>query len=175
MSNHKYNQNLLIGVAVAAGILGTLTSVLGFKKNNKRRSRHPKNFVKHILENGEGLNKKFVLGSVAGGLVGATAALLLAPKSGTDLIHDLSHPFSQRAAKIRLGSHQSSAHKSASHKKKVFPTIKRSHRQKAGSKIVEKKESRSSGTKKTPSKHRTATAAHKIAIHEKNANEVKEA
>jgi gas vesicle protein len=175
MSNHKYNQNLLIGVAVAAGILGTLTSLLGFKKNKKRRSGYPKNFVKHILENGEGLNKKFVLGSVAGGLVGATAALLLAPKSGTDLIHDLSHPFSERAAKVRLGSRRSSPHKATSHKKKVFPTIKRSHHQKAESKIVEKKGSKSSGTKKTPSNRRTSTAAHKIAIHEKNANEVKEA
>lgn len=38
-------------------------------------------------------HQKFLIGSVAGGLLGAVAALLLAPKSGEELIEDITSNF----------------------------------------------------------------------------------
>lgn len=176
MSNHKYNQNLLIGAAVAAGIIGTLTSYLGFKKKGRKWSEQAKGIASHVLETGEALNKKLVLGSVAGGLVGAAAALLLAPKSGSDLIKDLAGPFSHKVGEVRSEAAKSASHRSTALKKKASSSPKKSHAHKATSKKVEKKGLKASHTKKsTPPRHKVA-AVHKAPLaHEKAIHEVKQA
>lgn len=43
--------------------------------------------------------QNLVLGGIAGGLVGITAALLLAPKSGKKFIEDLTAPFHPKKEK----------------------------------------------------------------------------
>jgi gas vesicle protein len=88
MSDRKNHQNLLIGAAVAAGLLGALTTYLHFKK------RFTKETSLSQKERGF-FNKKVALGSLAGGVVGAASALLFAPKAGSELIQDISRPFSQ--------------------------------------------------------------------------------
>jgi gas vesicle protein len=163
MSN-KYNQNLLIGAAVAAGILGTLTGLLGVKKTNKGWAGQAKDLL-----DGEMVNKNMVLGGVAGGLVGAAAALLLAPKSGAELIKDIAHPFTHEGT-----SKRSTSRKSASHKK----SSSRSTKGKSSRKTSEKKEHHASATRKPAARRRTAAAAPKAAAtsHEKETvSEAKEA
>lgn len=163
MSN-KYNQNLLIGAAVAAGILGTLTGLLGVKKTNRGWTGQAKDLL-----DGEMVNKNMVLGGVAGGLVGAAAALLLAPKSGAELLHDITHPFTHEGTTKR-----SSSRKSASHKK----SSSRSAKGKSSRRSSEKKEHHASASKKPSARRRTAAATSKTAAahHEKEtASEAKEA
>lgn len=93
MLNPKTQKNLLIGAAFAAGILGTLTSLL---RNNKVNSTPRKN--------GELLNKRMLLGGMAGGVVAAATALLLAPKSGIELMKDIYSPFSRFVKDGRIAS-----------------------------------------------------------------------
>lgn len=167
MSNHKYNQNVLIGAAVAAGILGTLTSLLGFKKNGKRLSEQAKEMAHQVLDTGDVVNKKMVLGGITGGLVGAAAALLLAPKSGSDLIKDMARPFSQEIAHAR-----SSVTK---HKKKSHAALAKT-KTKIVNKVAKKKSDLASKAKKITKRARTASAALSkgAADREKNVSEVKE-
>lgn len=164
MSDQNYNQTILIGAAVAAGILGTLTGLLGFRKTNKGLTEQAKDFACQALEVGDMVNKKMILGGVAGGIVGAVAALFLAPKSGSELIKDITRPFTH-------GHSHSTSHK----KGRSHPAKSRSARQTI-SKRSEKKEHHASTTKKAPARRRTAKAAPKvIASHEKAINEAKEA
>lgn len=93
MLNHKTKKNLWVGAAFAAGILGTLTSLL----RNNRVNSSPK-------KNEDILNKRMILGGMAGGIVAAATALLLAPKSGNQLIKEIYSPFSRFMKDGRLAS-----------------------------------------------------------------------
>ena len=95
MSNQKDQRSLLMGVAVAAGILGTLTTIFISKKQEEKNwGEKTQDFFGEILDGTDHLvNKKMVWGGMAGGALGALAALLFTPKSGEDLIKDLSSVF----------------------------------------------------------------------------------
>jgi gas vesicle protein len=175
MSNQKYNQNLLIGAAVASGIIGTLTRLLGGKKNNMVWSKQARNIANQVFATGEVLNKRMVLGGMVGGLVGAAAALLLAPKSGADLMKDIARPFLHQRERARPIVDRLIANKAAVRKKSASRKSKASTR-KTSPKILEKREHRARHVnKKSPSRRRTAATAHKVALHphhEKSAHEV---
>jgi gas vesicle protein len=85
-------QNFFIGAAVAAGLVGTLTSLLAPRRVNHGWAYHAKAAAEKILKK-EKSNKHWMLGSITGGLVGITTALLFAPKSGKKLMQDLASPF----------------------------------------------------------------------------------
>lgn len=89
-------QNFFIGAALAAGLVGTLTSLLAPRRINKGWASHAKAASERMLENREKSNKNWMLGSIAGGLVGVTTALLFAPKSGKNLMKDLAEPFQHK-------------------------------------------------------------------------------
>lgn len=63
---------------------------------------------------GKGVNKKMLLGGLAGGVIGATTALFLAPKAGSEFREDLSHPFT---SKEKAPPHRPTTRKSVSAKK----------------------------------------------------------
>lgn len=98
MSNHKVRKNLLVGAAIAAGILGTVSSLM---RNNKKYKENS------FAREKEHINKKMILGGMAGGVVAAATALLLAPKSGKELIKEIYGPFSkffkEARAKVQIG------------------------------------------------------------------------
>ncbi len=118
MSNQKDHSNLLIGAAVAAGILGTLTSLLLPKKSRQNLVEHAKDIAHHAVETTEMINRNLVIGGVAGGLVGVTTALLLAPKAGSDLLEDIYRPFANMQKKARASSHPKKAASKAKSKDK---------------------------------------------------------
>lgn len=181
MSNHKHYQNLLIGSAVAvAGILGTLTGILGHKKNGSRWSKQAKNIMCKAMESGEHLNKKMILGGVAGGLIGAATALLLAPKSGSDLRKDIAHPFLHQGSYLRKISNKLNLNKSASHKK-ASPKKKSSPHQakstvvnKTRAKVSEAKSHKHTPSKKSPNRIPISSNISKVSLAlEKAANQVR--
>jgi gas vesicle protein len=94
MSNSKQT-NLLLGTTLAVGLMGTISSFLRAKKKSKTWKDNARKIALQLMKKNV-INKNMVLGSFAGGLVGVTAALLLAPKSGADLLKDISHPFSSQ-------------------------------------------------------------------------------
>ena len=49
-------------------------------------------------------NKNLLIGGLAGGLIGAAAALLLAPKSGTDLVKELVNLLTEGSIKPKKGN-----------------------------------------------------------------------
>lgn len=154
MLNHKNHQNLLIGVAVAAGLLGSLTG-LGFlssRKEGKRWSNRARRIANQVVETGDVVNKRIVFGGVAGGLLGAATALLLAPKSGAELINDVAHFFSKQNRNVRSAVSRATSHK----KEGVLSTKKKRAVHKEHPKTVEKKGKKALETKKTPVRRRTA-------------------
>ncbi len=161
MSDEKNNQNLIVGVAVVAGILGTLSALVRSSQTIQDWAEQAKSSGSHAIEKSEAVNKNMLLGGVAGGLIGAAAALFFAPKAGSDLIKDFSHPF----------SHQEE-HPEPSRKSTAKPVTKKNPpRKKEASSSVknqphvaeEDKSSKSPAKKKTP-RRRTATAALKNAV-----------
>ena len=86
MSKEKLRQNRWLG-AFTAGVLGTLTTLFSTNAAKKKEPRPERK--------GDIFNKKMILGGIAGGMVGAAAALLLAPKSGSELLKGLSNPLSR--------------------------------------------------------------------------------
>lgn len=166
MSDHNYNQNILIGAAVAAGILGTLTGLLGIKKQSRGWTDQAKDIADRVMESGDIMNTKMILGGLAGGVVGAAAALLLAPKAGADLIKDLAKPFSDHVKSSRSTSSKSSAQKSGS---------KKASSKKSGELKVSSAKSEKKSKKKSSSSRRRTAAAPKASAHsEKGAHEAKE-
>jgi|GEM_PF-3523714 len=85
MSDKKQCQSLVMGAAIVTGIVGTFSALIYFSHADNEKERKEKREI---------INKNVVLGGVAGGLVAAATALLLAPKAGSELIKDLAHPFS---------------------------------------------------------------------------------
>lgn len=166
MSKEKYNQNLIVGAAVVAGILGTLSALVRSNRASQGWTERAKDIANHMLEKGEAVNKNMLLGGVAGGLIGATTALMLAPKAGLDLIKDIVHPFSEQKGNTRSTSRKST--KSNSRKKGAVSSTSAKnhpgHQHKEGIKRTEKsKTNKSSTKKKNSSRRRTAAIALKQA------------
>lgn len=70
--------------------------------------------------------KQFIVGGIAGGLLGAAVALLFAPKSGSELMKDLSNTFSFKATRKkheRVVAEKSAPRKKRGRKKKVLHGI----------------------------------------------------
>jgi len=99
MSQHS-QKKFLIGAAVAAGILSTLASLLN-SKDRRDWTDQASDLADQYLDRKEGINKNLLIGTVAGGVVGVTAALLLAPKAGSELIHDLYQPFQKSRKELK--------------------------------------------------------------------------
>lgn len=118
---NKYHHNLLVGASVAAGILGTVAQLLRHK-NKPGWIQKAKEKANSLLDRGsnELVNRKMIWGGIAGGILAAATALLLAPKSGSELIRDIRRPFSRHTGLRRSASR----HSSISRKKESTPTPK---------------------------------------------------
>lgn len=99
-------------------------------------------------------NRNFVIGGIAGSLVGAAVALLLAPKAGHDLLHDLSQPFQHKG---RRSHHVTSAKKTA---RKSVSKVSHPHPMASHSHSPVKAKVRKTASKKTAARR---SIAHKIA------------
>lgn len=99
-------QNFLIGAALA-GLAGTLTTLLVPKK------------PRHVRNSFEASNsyKNWMWGSLTGGLVGVTTALLFAPKSGKNLVKDIAEPFLKKEEKVRKSTKTKAKHANSTHSK----------------------------------------------------------
>lgn len=144
-ANHKNFQNFLIGAAiVATGVLGTLTTLLLQKETNGKWIERVKKLASQSIGRREIFNKNLFAGGVAGGIVGVTTALLLTPKSGSDLIRDIYRPFVNDEQHVRPST-----------RKKAMPSVKSKHQkaqqttQKTIRKLAEKKSPKSSRSKRT--------------------------
>jgi gas vesicle protein len=162
MTKENNNQGLYIGAAVVAGILGTLSALMRSSRTIRGWRGQAKDVAQQVLEKGEIMNKKMVLGGVAGGLIGAAAALLLAPKSGAEFIKDFSHPFSDRREKARPASRKPASRKSVSNKKGSLRSAKSGIVR--GIKKTEGQKPPKASARKRSTTRRTATAALKQAV-----------
>jgi gas vesicle protein len=93
-------KKFLIGAAVAAGVLSTLASILA-PKQHKEWGEQAQDLASHLLDKKDRVNKNLLIGTLAGGVVGVTAALLLTPKAGSELLNDLYHPFSHSRREVK--------------------------------------------------------------------------
>jgi gas vesicle protein len=163
MSDESNNHNLMIGAAVVAGILGTLSALLKTNRTVQGWTEHAKDAANDLMDRGDAVNKNLLIGGVAGGLIGATAALLLAPKAGSELIQDIAHTLSHPGELVHSTSRKSSSRSSSSASRKSSRSKSASRRAhgKEESKPEEGSKSRrsSSSRKKSPARRRTATAA----------------
>lgn len=166
MSDESHNHQLLIGAAVVAGVLGTLTAIM----RSNITLAETREVANHT---GEAVNKNMLLGGLAGGIIGAAAALVLAPKSGSELMKDIAHtlthpdelihPTSSKKSSARTSPRKSSRSNSASSKTKG--------NEHGESKSAESGKSRkSTSKKKTPPRRRTASTAVKGAVSDKSAS-----
>lgn len=160
MSNKNNNQNLIAGAAaIVAGIVGTLSALI---RSNRKVSwkEQAKDVANHVFEkSGEKINKNMLLGGVACGIIGAVTALLLAPKSGSDLIKDLAHPFSEGSHK-RSTARKTTSRKSASSRK---GSAKHQADHKEALNSEEHKSHKSSTKRKSTARRRTAATSRKRA------------
>jgi gas vesicle protein len=128
MANSKKDHNNLLWGAALAGVLGTLTSIL-MPKNTRRRGwvNQAKDAANNMVDGVrqwspevETSTRDLLLGGVAGGVVGVATALLLAPKSGKELIKDMAEPFmGSDTTTHRRTSSRSKAKTARSHAKKA--------------------------------------------------------
>lgn len=168
MSDESNNHNLIVGAAVVAGILGTLSTLLKSNKTVKCWTDQAKDAACQLMDKGE-VNKNLLIGGVAGGLIGATAALLLAPKAGCELLQDIAHTLTHPGELIHPTSRKSSSRKS-SRSKNVSSKAHKKEESKSGEKNKSRK---SSSKKKATSRRRTAVSALKGSA-EKIANDLAE-
>ncbi len=173
MTKENHNPGLYIGAAVVAGILGTLSALRHSSRTVQGWTDQAKDVAQQVLEKGEIMNKKMVLGGVAGGLIGAAAALLLAPKSGAELIKDLSHPFSNQGEHGKRSASRKTAARQSVSRKKGERSTKGAASRKVTAKTEEHKPHKVAAKKKLPTRRRTASAALKQAAtaSEKGASE----
>jgi len=126
MSKDKNRSHYLIG-AVIAGVLGTL-SLLSRKNYAVREwSDDAMDYASQLIENGMHVNKNTktrLLGGIAGGLIGTATALLLAPKAGKNLIHDITARFG-RGAPLKRSSKKPMMKKSKVKAPKGNMTVKK--------------------------------------------------
>lgn len=101
--SQKSQNKLIIGAAVAAGMLSTLASILA-PKHHKNLSEQAHDLASNLYEKKDVVNTNLLIGTVAGGVIGVTAALLLAPKAGSELIEDLYHPFQKARKEVKSKS-----------------------------------------------------------------------
>lgn len=173
MSDESNNHNLIVGAAVVAGILGTLSALLKSNKTVQCWTDQAKDAACQLMDRGEAVNKTLLLGGVAGGLIGATAALLLAPKAGSELVQDIAHTLTHPKEFLHSTSRKSSSSRSSLRKSSRSKTASsRAHGKKESKSEGGSKSHRSSSSerKKSPARRRTATAALK-ATSEKAASE----
>ena len=166
MSNEKNNQNLMVGAAVVAGLLGTLSALVRSNRTVKGWTEQAKNTASHMLEKGEMINKNMLIGGVTGGIIGAATALLLAPKSGSELMKDIaysvSHPGEMRRSTSRKSVSRSASKKSVAGKKRASSRGSVAKRKGMGKTGESKTHHHASPTaKKSAPRRRTATAARK--------------
>lgn len=162
MSNESHNHHLLIGAAVVAGILGTLSAL--FRSNIGLME------TKELANQaGEAVNKNMLLGGLAGGIIGAATALVLAPKPGTELMKDIAHTLVHPGELIEPTPSKKNASKSSpsksSRSKKTLNKEKREEHEKSQSAISGRSKN-SSSKKKSPPRKRTASAGVKEAVSE---------
>jgi gas vesicle protein len=133
MSN-KLNHNIILGAAsMAAGIIKTLTSA--FMPRQKSWPEKAKDAASQFASNASNrINRKILLGTVAGGIIGVTTALLLAPKSGAALINGFYKPtkvahskksVATASRKARYQPKKSSHPKEETVAKKIKRTVKK--------------------------------------------------
>lgn len=165
MSDESRHHNLLIGAAVVAGILGTVSAII--------RSNITVTETREVASQaGEAVNKNMLLGGLAGGIIGAATALVLAPKSGSELMKDIAHTFTHPGELIHSTSGKKNSEKSSSKSSRSKNTSSKAKRKEhAESKSVDSGKSRkSSSKKKSPPRRRTASAALKEAASDKSAS-----
>lgn len=122
MDNQKFNKKAFwLGTAAVAGLLGTLRTLFWSQNNNRRterwrneQSRYTQRALNWMKSKTERSNKNLFLGGIAGSLMGAATALLLAPKAGKELIQDLAQPLtgtrrSSHAPRKQTIRHQAAA------------------------------------------------------------------
>ena len=87
----KPEHKKLIGTAFN-GIVGTISTFLEPKSRGEKIIHHVQEFAEqlNLLRRKNHFNRNLFIGGIAGGLVGAATALLLAPKSGEKLIKGIS-------------------------------------------------------------------------------------
>jgi hypothetical protein len=173
MSEEKFKENLFVGATTLMGILGTLSTMLRLNRFPKWRDQ-AKEAANINLEKGEKVNKNFMLGGIAGGLIGAATALLLAPKAGYDLVKDLFLHFSHgkehtpadsaKSTPLKTGSRRGASKKASRSVKKALPIEK-------PLKIAERVAPKSPVKRKTPAKRRNATPTPKQSEIEKPESE----
>jgi gas vesicle protein len=103
MMNRNNKNAFLVGAAVAVGVLGTLTTLLLPKRARKGWGEQAREAANNATD--WKAHKRFI-GGIAGSLVGVTTALLLAPKSGNDLLEDISKTFQQKGKPSRSAKHK---------------------------------------------------------------------
>jgi gas vesicle protein len=165
MREENNHQNLLIGAAVVAGVLGTLSALMRSNHTVHGWTAHARDAANHMME-GDMVNKNLLLGGVAGGLIGAAAALLLAPKAGSELIEDITHTLIGEGEHKRRTSRRSSSRRSSSSRRKASHSggSHAAAHGEHGKAEGKSKTRRSSGKKRSSARRRTATAAHKPAV-----------
>lgn len=166
MSEEKNHRGLLLGAAVVAGILGTLSAIASTNRTARGWAEQARDATSRVLEKGDAVNKNMLLGGVAGGLIGAATALLLAPRSGTDLIKELTHPFSKEERKEhgRSKSHKLASRKKGKKHKEASHSIQEEGHHKKSKRVAKAKSHKSAAVKKkTSTRRRTAKVAVKQA------------
>lgn len=110
MEKNKHNK-VILGTAafLTLSVLGALASVIHPTKK-KGMTGQANEFIHKVMDDLKGwqkskkekLNKNVFVGSIAGSLLGITTALLLAPKPGKELIHNILNGFSDEMKKPSL-------------------------------------------------------------------------
>ena len=172
MSSRNKKSGYLIGAAALAGVLGTLTSLL-IPKKNKKWTQQAKETAQAAIDHWHPQDHaSWILGGAAGSLIGVTTALLLAPKSGSELRQDLldALPLHDESHKRRGGSSRKKSSR-ATPKSIARALAKKTKRVTGGSKrSASSKKSRSSKKAKATQSH---AAEHKTNHHAAHHHEEK--
>ena len=93
--NAKNKPRYWLGALIASGVATGLAALIRIPQTSGEWPGRVRSMANDMIGNSnelylkyKNINKNLVIGSIAGSVVGATVALLLAPKAGKDLIHD---------------------------------------------------------------------------------------